>query len=1004
MKFKSLVLIFISSVSFAQKQKVTPQKVWVDSVYNQMTFDERVGQLFMVAAYSNRDEKHVNSLIDLVKNQNIGGVIFFQGGPGRQAKITNRLNANSKVPLFVGIDAEWGLGMRLDSTYVYPWNMNLGAIQDMTLIELMGKQMGEQAKRAGVHFNFAPVVDININPKNPVIGNRSFGESKENVTERSIALVKGIQSQNVFATAKHFPGHGDTSTDSHHALPYLDLSKRRMTDIELYPYRKLFENGLASVMVAHLDVPSLEPEKGVPTSLSYATITNLLKNEMGFEGLIFTDALNMKGASNFKSPGDIDVAAFLAGNDVLLFAENVPLAIEKFHVAYDEGKFDDARLEYSVKKILAHKYQAGLNNSKPIDTKNLYSDLNQPKYDALSGKLYENMMTLLKNERRVLPLEADSKVAYISLGDDSNSVFLDELKRRVDVEVFTQNNIGENGEFLKEYDKVIIGYHKADGVWKKHELSAKENEFIKKIAKDNKTILVSFARPYALSSSKNIDDVKAILLAYQNNKFGQKAAVQALFAEKDVTGKLPVSITSEFKVNDGINMRASSTEDKNTKNEFKHKSFVPKVRIPVTEDKNLEEYNKLVRSTNVEEVVITNEVHRSIPEAEGMNAKKLYEIDKIAENAITKKYTPGIQVLVARNGKVIYQKAYGKPTFTNKGEVTNETVYDLASLSKILGTLPMVMKLYEDKQIKFEDKLGDLLPRFKNTDKANITLKEILTHQSGFPAWIPFYKETLENGKPSNKFYRKTYSKEFPIQVSENLFLKEGYQDVILDKIKNTTLGDKSYKYSDLNFIILKEIVETKYKKSLDVLVEETFYKPLNIGLTYNPLQKMDMSKIAPSEIDNYYRYTLVQGYVHDMGAAMFGGVAGHAGLFGTSTDVFKMMQFYLDAGLKNNSKILSSKTLNDFNTCYYCSNGNRRGAGFDKPQLGKSGPTCGCTSSSSFGHTGFTGTMTWVDPEYNLVYVFLSNRTYPNADDNKLSKANVREDIQKVIYEAIVK
>lgn len=1004
MKFKSLVLIFISSISFAQKNKVNPQQVWVDSVYNQMNFDERVGQLFMVAAYSNRDEKHVNSLIDLVKNQNIGGVIFFQGGPVRQAKITNKLNANSKLPLFVGIDAEWGLGMRLDSTYVYPWNMNLGAIQDMKLIELMGKQMGEQAKRLGVHFNFAPVVDVNINPKNPVIGNRSFGESKENVTERSVALVKGIQSQNVFATAKHFPGHGDTSVDSHHALPYLDFTKKRMTDIELYPYRELFNNGLASVMVAHLNVPSLEPENGVPTSLSYETITNLLKNEMGFEGLIFTDALNMKGASNFKTPGDVDVAAFLAGNDVLLFAENVPLAIEKFHEAYADGKFDDARLEHSVKKILAHKYQVGLNNNKPIETTKLYEDLNQPKNDALSEKLYENMMTLIKNDKRILPLKADSKIAYIKLGDDVNDVFENELKRRVDVEVFSQIDITENPNYLNEYDKVIIGYHKADGVWKKHELTKEEVEFIKNVSSINKTILVSFARPYALSSSKNFDEIKAILLAYQNNKFGQKAAVQALFAEKNITGKLPVSINSDFKVNNGISLKASSSEEIDTRNELKHKNYVPKQRLTELENNNLEAYNKLVRGSDSKEVVYTNVVHRSIPEAEGMDAKKLAEIDKIAENTIAKKYTPGIQVLVARNGKVIYQKAFGKPTFTNKGEVTNETVYDLASLSKILGTLPMVMKLYEDKQIKFEDKLGDLLPRFKNTDKANITLKEILTHQSGLAAWIPFYKETLENGKPSPKLYKRTYSKEFSIQVSENLFLKQGYDEVILDKIKESKLGDKTYKYSDLNFILLKEIVETKYNKPLDELVEETFYKPLNIGLTYNPLQKMDMSKIAPSEIDDYYRYTVVQGYVHDMGAAMFGGVAGHAGLFGTSTDVFKMMQFYLDAGLKDNSTILSAKTLNDFNTCYYCSDGNRRGAGFDKPQLGKSGPTCGCTSSSSFGHTGFTGTMTWVDPEYNLVYVFLSNRTYPKADDNKLSKANVREDIQKVIYESIVK
>lgn len=1005
MKIKAIFFSLVTTVAFSQKNKELPQKTWVDSVYNQMSFEEKVGQLFMVAAYSNRDEKHVNSLLDLVKNQKIGGVIFFQGGPGRQAKITNKLQFNSKVPLFVGIDAEWGLGMRLDSTYVYPWNMNLGAVQDMALIELMGKQMGEQAKRMGIHFNFAPVVDVNINAKNPVIGNRSFGETKEIVTERAIALVKGIQSENVYATAKHFPGHGDTSTDSHHALPYLDFSKQRMTDVELYPYRKLFKNGLASVMVAHLDVPSLEPVKGVPTSISYNTITNLLKNEMDFEGLIFTDALNMKGASNFKSPGDIDVAAFIAGNDVLLFSENVPLAIDKFKIAYDEKKFDDVRLEYSVKKILNYKYQIGLNKFKPIVTKNLYEDLNNPKYDILSKKLYENMMTLIKNEKRILPIQADSKIAYIKLGDDINSTFVDELKRRVDVEVFYATSLDENTDALKDYDKVIIGFHKADGIWKKNEINSNELKLIEQVSKEHKTILVSFVKPYSLSAIKNFDSIEAILLAYQNNSFGQKAAVQALFAEKDIKGKLPVTISSNFKVEDGINLKANSTEVNNTKNEAKHRNFVPvkkaEIETTISNEAALKN-NGNENILNTESFSTLNNVLFSKPEAEGLNSTKLAEIDKIAQKAIGNEYTPGIQVLVAKNGKIVYQKSFGNQTFSNQNPVTNETVYDLASLSKILGTLPMVMKLYDEGKLNFNQKLGDLLPKFKKTDKANITVKELLTHQSGLVAWIPFYKETLENGKPKKELYRNSYSKEFPIQISEHLFLKANYQDVILERIKTSSLGKKSYKYSDLNFILLKEIVESKYNQSLDKLVDSNFFKPLHTGLTYNPLQKMDMNSIAPSEVDNYYRYTTIQGYVHDMGAAMFDGVAGHAGLFGTSTDVFKMMQFYLDASKTNGSKILSAKTLNDFNTCYFCSSGNRRGAGFDKPQLGSSGPTCGCTSVSSFGHTGFTGTMTWADPQYDLVYVFLSNRTYPNADDNKLSKANVREDIQKVIYEAL--
>ncbi|HEU4496589.1 MAG TPA: glycoside hydrolase family 3 N-terminal domain-containing protein, partial [Flavobacterium sp.] len=309
MKYFSIILLFFSQLASSQlavqKEIIdrTKETAWVDSIYNKMSMEQRIGQLFMVAAYSNKDSAHINAIDRLIQRQYIGGVIFFQGGPVRQAKLTNRYQSKSKVPLFVGIDAEWGLGMRLDSVIKYPWNMTLGAVQDMKLIEKVGEMYGKQSRRMGIQFNFAPVLDINTNPKNPIIGNRSFGEDKLNVTDRASALMKGIQKMGVFATGKHFPGHGDTSTDSHHTLPMVNFSKERIEQVEFYPYRRLFKEGLASVMVAHLNVPSLEPRENYPSSLSYNVVTNILQNEMHFNGLIFTDALNMKGATNFKQPG-----------------------------------------------------------------------------------------------------------------------------------------------------------------------------------------------------------------------------------------------------------------------------------------------------------------------------------------------------------------------------------------------------------------------------------------------------------------------------------------------------------------------------------------------------------------------------------------------------------------------------------------------------------------------------------------------------------------------------
>ena len=959
MRFLLIFLLF-SSFVFGQKKSNLTQNQWVDSVYNQLSFEERVGQLFMVAAYSNKNEAHNKSIDELVEKYKIGGLIFFQGGPVRQAKLTNRYQAKAKVPLFIGIDAEWGLSMRLDSTYRYPWNMTLGAVKDYNLIEQMGKQMAEQSKRMGIHFNFAPVVDINTNPKNPIIGNRSFGEDKFNVTNAAIALTKGLQSGGVFATAKHFPGHGDTSTDSHHTLPVINFDSKRIHDVELYPYKELIKNGLASVMVAHLSVPSLESRSGYPSSISYNIVTNILKNELGFEGLIFTDALNMKGASNFKQPGDIDLEAFLAGNDVLLFAENVPVAITKFKAAFESGNLTAERLEYSVKKILKYKYLADLQSYKEVNLTNLFNDLNQSKYDAMNFKLYEKALTVLKNKDKILPIKRleKEKIAYIKLGNDSHEDFFQKLNQFAEVTEIQSTNIDSVLVELEAYSKVIIGYHKADGAWKNHDLSIKELLWLDKIAKQNKTIAVFFTKPYSLLRIPDFKNLEGIIMAYQNNIFANTVAAEAIFGAIDVHGKIPVSIGNHFEVNEGL------------------------------------ELNKI------------NRLGFAAPENVGMDATKLAKIDSIANYAINKKITPGMQILVARKGKVIYQKSFGHHTYDRKTAVKNEDLYDVASLTKILATLPNLMIQFDKGKINLNSKLGTLLPEFKKSDKANATVLDMLTHQARFHPWIAFYKATLDSvNKPSLKYYRNRFSEEFPIQVAEQLYLRKDYNDSILKVIADSKLLPKvQYKYSDFSFILMKEYLERITDKPLDELSNDNFYKLIGANrMLYNPLKKFKKEAIIPSEIDNYFRYDTIQGYVHDMAAAMQGGVAGHAGIFSNSLDVAKMMQLFLQKGNYGDHQFFTEETFQKFNTCYFCKDQNRRGLGFDKPQLGQEGPTCGCVSMTSFGHTGFTGTMAWADPDKELVYVFLSNRTYPDANTNLLSKENIRENIQKIIYDSII-
>lgn len=935
---------------------------WADSIYNKMSFDEKVGQLFMVAAYSGKDEEHFAAVDKLIAENKIGGLIFFKGTPIKQAKLTNRFQSKSKIPLFIGIDAEWGLSMRLDSTTRYPWNMTLGAIQDRNLIEKMGRQLGYQTKRIGAQFNFAPVIDINTNPKNPVIGFRSFGENKEKVTDYASSLMKGMHQSGIFSTGKHFPGHGDSSTDSHHTLPTISFSKERMDDIEFYPYKRLFAEGMSSVMVAHLNVPSLETRKNFPTSISYNVVTNILQKELGFNGLIFTDALNMKGASDFMKPGEIDLEAFLAGNDILLFPENVPYAFDKICIAYQDGFISEERLERSVKKILKYKFMSGLNKYKPIEIKNLYNEINKPDNEALKYELYENAITVLKNTNDVLPIRniENKRIAYVKIGEDETGIFLKTLKKYADVTEVSDTDISSLNEKLKFYNQIIIGYHKPDKAWKVQEISDKEVQWIDEISKNNNVILASFTKPYLLSELKSIDEIEGIVLTYQSGPISQEVAAELFFGAFEAKGKLPVSITPYFKEHDGL-----STQKLNV-------------------------------------------LGFSSPINVGMDAEILSKIDAVVQKAISKKMTPGAQVLVARKGKVIYHKSFGNQTYENGVKVTNSDIYDVASLTKIISTLPNVMQEFDTNKVSLDSKLGEMLPIFANSDKANINLKDLLSHQARLQAWIPFYQATLDKYKqPSLKYYKRSQDAEFSIKVADSLFLRTDYRDTIMKRIIDSKLlPKKEYKYSDFTFIILKEYLEKSKNKSLDLISDENFFKPLGMTNTfYNPLNKIGKSYIIPTENDNYFRHQTLQGNVHDIAAAMQGGVAGHAGLFSSALDIAKMMQMYLQKGNYGGVQYFSEKTFETFNTCNFCNEGNRRGLGLDKPQLGNEGPTCNCVSKSSFGHTGFTGTMTWADPETEIVYVFLSNRTYPDANlPNALSKENIREDIQKVIQEAIIK
>jgi beta-glucosidase-like glycosyl hydrolase/CubicO group peptidase (beta-lactamase class C family) len=943
------------------KKDFQNQKKWVDSIYDSMTLEEKMGQLFMADIFSSDPKAKTDKIKDLITNYHLGGIIFSKGGPVRQAKLNNEFQSLAKIPLMIGMDAEWGLAMRLDSTYAFPWNMTLGAITDNKIVEKIGRRIGEQSKRLGVHINFAPVVDINTNPKNPIIGNRSFGEDRDNVTEKSLSFMKGMQSAGILGSAKHFPGHGDTDMDSHKTLPTVDFSRERLDTLELYPYKKLINEGLNSVMVAHLNVPALEIQMNYPSSLSSKVVTDLLKNELGFNGLIFTDALNMKGASDFKKPGEIELAAFLAGNDILLISEDVPKAMEFLINSYNEQVITEKRLAYSVKKILYAKYKVGLNNYKPVKTAYLIDDLNSVNDDTLYEEAIDNALTVIKNDRAILPIKdlQEKKIAYINFGDDSGETFLSELSKYGKVDWVKANSLDDYIQKLKAYNYVIIGFHKSnENPWKKFEFTENELVWLYEIARTNTVILDVFARPYAMLDLKTTANFEGVVMSYQNSEISQKLSAQLIFGAREAKGKLPVSLGEDFPLN------------------------------TILKTKSL------------------RRLQYGTPESVGVNSYKLNKIDSLAMLGISEGMYPGAQVLVARKGKVIYQKNFGHHEYTDKIQVTDSSVYDLASLTKILASLPLIMQLVDKKELSMNTKLSEMLPEYKNSNKANITLKEMLSHYARLKAWIPFYRHTFNEEKTgiSSKYYSEIPDKDFNIQVAENLYMRRDYMDTIFKIIRESDLNSRlEYKYSDLPYYILKKYLERKFAKPMELIVQENIYESLGANyMTYLPLEKFSKENIPPTEQDNIFRNQKVQGYVHDQGAAMLGGVSGHAGLFSNANDVAKLMQMYLWKGFYGGERYFNPDVLDLFNTCYYCYKNVRRGVGFDKPQLGTSGPTCGCVSMTSFGHSGFTGTFAWADPEAEIVYVFLSNRTFPDAENRKLIQTDLRSKIQEAIYEAI--
>jgi beta-N-acetylhexosaminidase len=953
-----------SAVSIALEKETE----WVNQQFDAMSEDERIGQLFMIRAHSDLGPDHIAKVKKLIKEFHVGGLCFFQGTPEKQAELTNQYQRlATKVPLMIAMDAEWGLGMRLkSSTISFPRHLTLGAIQDNRLIYDMGREVAHQCRRLGVHINFAPVADVNNNPENPVINTRSFGEDRYNVAVKSYMYTLGMQDANLMACAKHFPGHGDTDTDSHYDLPIIEHDMNRLDSIELFPFKVLAEHGIQSMMVAHLHVPAIDNTHNRPTTLSPKAVNDLLKTKLGFDGLIFTDGLGMKGVTKHYKNGEVEAKALASGNDVLLLPQDVAAAAKIIKQYLVAGKIDQKKLNASVKKVLQAKYRLGITEPQRVETKNLRSDLNNAKALLLKKKLFQNALTLVRDNHKVIPFKEieNTKIASLALGSKSRTPFQNSLSKMTAIDfVNTGKNISSAKiqsivNRLGSKKVVIISLHDMSSYASKDfGITKSQKDLIAQLNAKTEVILTVFGNPYSL---KYFDNVNTLLNAYSEDPMAQDAAAQAIFGVFPIRGKLPVTATPKSKFNDGLSTAA------------------------------------------------VFRLGYDVPESVGINGLALeLGIDSLAQLAIEEKATPGCVILVAKDGKVVFNKAYGHHTYAKKKKTTTSDIFDLASITKIAATTLSIMKLHEAGLININQAISNYLPELKGTNKADMTINDIMAHRAGLIPWIPFYEQTVTEGKrpkPSPKYYRKKRNEQFNTLVTGQLFMLSSFEGEIRKQILESDLrANRDYKYSDLGFYILADLVQRVSGKPINQYVDEHFYKPMGlINTTYLPKEKFSKSIIVPTEEDKYFRKQRIQGDVHDMGAAMLGGVSGHAGLFSTATDLVTIMQMLLNDGYYGGRQYLQSTTVRTFtnrhNSC------TRRGIGFDLKELNasKSQNMCPEASDNTFGHLGFTGTSTWADPDNNLIFVFLSNRTYPNMKNFKLNKIDIRPRMQSVAYKAM--
>lgn len=940
---------------------------WVQAHLDSMSLDQMIGQLFMVGVYSEQGAGHAAYIERLVRDYHIGGLIFMKGKAKEQLRLTRRFQQTAALPLLIAMDAEWGPAMRLAEVPSWPRQMTLGAQPHTHLSRRMGRAMARQLKALGVHVNFAPVVDINSNPRNPVIHTRSFGGDPVLVSMHGRALMQGLQSEHVLAVAKHFPGHGDTQVDSHKDLPVIDKSYNQLLENELYPFNQLFRAGVGGVMTAHLHLPQLDDRPQRAGSLSERVVSGMLRDSMGYNGLVFSDALNMKGVSKYFEPGEVELEALLAGNDVLLYPEDVPKAVQMIEEAVQNGRISRARLRASVRRILQVKAWCGLDTLQPGKIR--YTDrtdslLWNSSYQGLKRNIIRKAISVPLDTGGLLPIPSGypGQVLSLAIDAEAENMFQKRLHSYMPVETAQLSSrasasaLNAMREQVHQADLIIISLHHLSRYdVDDFGLSWSIRRFINSLERKEHIVLVAFGSPYVL---RLFPEYTSIMLGYEPGADYEDLAAQALVGAQPLEGKIPVT------VNDRLQLLQGALFSRSWRLQF------------------------------------------GLPEELGLSASDLKGIDTIAEEALKMEAAPGFQVVVAKDNMIIYQKNFGHHTYEEHVAVRDTSIYDLASITKVAATMLPVMRFYELGLFQPEQKLGQSLPRLQGSNKAGLKWREVLTHQSGLQAWIPFYRYTLNEEGLADSNYCYAPNSFFQVEVADGLYAHPGLHDTIFEIIDSSDLRQRGeYLYSDLGFLYLKEWVEQYLRVPFEDYLKREFYRKMDLQHTlFRPLEAYPRSAIVPTEYDDYFRQQLVHGHVHDPAAAMLGGVAGHAGLFSTATEMTALMQMLLNGGHYGGHRFFMPSTISTFTSQQFT--GNRKGMGFDKPEMdpNKVSPAAPSASGEAFGHTGFTGTCAWADPHDNMVFIFLSNRVHPDAGNYKLVHEDIRTRMQEVAYQAVRK